>query len=104
VLDDIDRFQDSKHACAYLGLVPWLDESADVTHRGHITKGDKWLRRNLIECARAAVRKDANIREFYTRLRKIGRTSIEWEDDSIEPLWHQNRRGTFTGGSGQRRG
>ena len=30
VLDDIDRFPDSKHACAYLGLVPWLDESADV--------------------------------------------------------------------------
>jgi transposase len=70
VLDDIDRFPDSKHACAYLGLVPWLDESADVTHRGHITKkGDKWLRRNLIECARAAVRKDPNIREFYMRLK-----------------------------------
>ncbi len=67
--DDIDRFPDSKHACAYLGLVPWLDESADVTRLGHITKkGDKWLRRNLIECARAAVRKDPHINEFYTRL------------------------------------
>jgi len=69
VLDDIDRFPDSKHACAYLGLVPWLDESADVTHLGHITKkGDKWLRRNLVECARVAVRKDPHLREFYTRL------------------------------------
>jgi len=38
VLDDIDRFPDSKHACAYLGLVPWLDETADTTHLGHITK------------------------------------------------------------------
>jgi transposase len=36
-LDDPDRFPDSKHACAYLGLVPWLDESADTTHLGHIT-------------------------------------------------------------------
>jgi transposase len=70
VLDDIDRFPDSKHACAYLGLVPWLDQSADVTHLGHITKrGDKWLRRNLVECARAAVRKDPHLNEFYTRLR-----------------------------------
>jgi len=70
VLDDIDRFPDSKHACAYLGLVPWLDESADVTHLGHITKrGDKWLRRNLVECARAAVRKDPHLSEFYTRLK-----------------------------------
>jgi transposase len=69
VLDDIDRFPDSKHACAYLGLVPWLDETADVTHLGHITKrGDKWLRRNLVECARAAVKKDPHLREFYTRL------------------------------------
>ncbi len=69
VLDDIDRFPDSKHACAYLGLVPWLDESADVTHLGHITKrGDKWLRRNLVECARAAVKKDPHLKEFYTRL------------------------------------
>ena len=68
-LDDIDRFPDSKHACAYLGLVPWLDETADVTHLGHITKrGDKWLRRNLVECARAAVKKDPHINEFYTRL------------------------------------
>lgn len=69
VLDDIDRFPDSKHACAYLGLVPWLHETADVTHRGHITKkGDKYLRRNLVECARNAVRKDPHIREFYSRL------------------------------------
>ncbi|MDG6979918.1 MAG: IS110 family transposase [Nitrososphaerota archaeon] len=68
-LDDIDRFPDSKHACAYLGLVPWLDQTADMTHLGHITKkGDKWLRRNLIECARVAVRKDPHINEFYTRL------------------------------------
>jgi transposase len=68
-LDDVGRFPDSKHACAYLGLVPWLDESADVTHLGHITKkGDKWLRRNLVECARVAVRKDEHLREFYTRL------------------------------------
>ena len=25
VLDDVERFPDSKHARAYLGLVPWLD-------------------------------------------------------------------------------
>ena len=69
-LDDVDRFPDSKHACAYLGLVPWLDESADTTHLGHITKkGDKWLRRNLVECAAVAVSKDPHLNEFYTRLR-----------------------------------
>jgi transposase len=70
VLDDVERFPDSKHACAYLGLVPWLDESADTTRLGHITKkGDKWLRRNLVECARVAVRKDPHLGEFYARLK-----------------------------------
>ncbi|MDG7026717.1 MAG: IS110 family transposase [Nitrososphaerota archaeon] len=38
VLDGIDRFPDSKQVCCYLGLVPWLDETAEVTHRGHTTK------------------------------------------------------------------
>ncbi len=71
VLDDIDRFPDSKHACAYLGLVPWLDETADTTHLGHITKrGDKYLRKNLIECARAGIRKDQNLKNFYTRVKR----------------------------------
>lgn len=70
-LDDVDRFPDSKHACAYLGLVPWLDETADTTHLGHITKkGDKWLRRNLVECARSSITKDKHLKEFYTRLKR----------------------------------
>ena len=69
-LDNIDRFPDSKHACAYLGLVPSLHQSGDASFTGHITKdGNKFLRRNLIECARVAVRKDPHLREFYTKLR-----------------------------------
>ena len=70
VLNDIDRFPDSKSMPAPTrGLVPRLDESADVTLLGRITKkGDKWLRRNMVECARVAVRKDPHLNEFYTRL------------------------------------
>ena len=70
VLDDIDRFPDSKSMPAPTrGLVPRLDESADVTLLGRITKkGDKWLRRNMVECVRVAVRKDPHLNEFYTRL------------------------------------
>jgi transposase len=69
-LDDVDRLPDSKHACAYLGLVPSLHQSGGVTLTGHITKeGNKWLRRNIVECARVAVRKDPHLREFYLRLK-----------------------------------
>ena len=69
-LDNVDRFPDSKHACAYLGLVPSLHQSGDVTFTGHITRdGNKFLRRNLVECARAAIRKDPHLKEFYLKLK-----------------------------------
>jgi len=68
-LDDVNRFQNSKHACAYLGIVPSLHQSGDVSYSGHITRqGNKWLRRNLIECARWSVRKDPHMRQFYLRV------------------------------------
>jgi transposase len=70
-IGDIDRFPDSKHLCAYLGLVPSLHQSGDVMLTGHITKlGDRFMRRNMVECARVAVRKDARLREFHLRLRQ----------------------------------
>lgn len=70
-IGDINRFPDSKHLCAYLGLVPSLHQSGDTLLTGHITKqGDKFLRRNMVECARVAVRKDPRLKEFYVRVRQ----------------------------------
>lgn len=73
-IGDVNRFPDSKHLCAYLGLVPSLHQSGDVSLTGHITReGNQWLRRNMIECARVAVRKDSHLRAFHTKLaRKRG--------------------------------
>lgn len=69
-IGDVNRFPDSKHMCASLGLVPSLHQSGDVSITGHITgTGNKWLRRNLIECARVAIRKDHHLKEFYTKIR-----------------------------------
>jgi transposase len=70
-LDDVNRFPDSKHACAYLGLVPSVFQTGDVSVTGHITRdGNKFLRRNLVECARVAVRKDPHLKGFYLKLRR----------------------------------
>jgi hypothetical protein len=45
-------------------------QSPDVWVIGHITRtSNKWLRRNLIECARVAVRKDPHVKDFYLALR-----------------------------------
>jgi transposase len=68
-IGDVNRFPDSKHLCAYLGLVPSLHQSGDTTVTGHITKeGNKWLRRNLTECSRVAIRKDPHLRKFHLNL------------------------------------
>ena len=71
---DVNRFPDSRHMSADLGLVPMPHQTGDTKILGHITKtGNKWLRRNLVECARAAVKKDPHLREFYLRLTQEGR-------------------------------
>ncbi|HZW57273.1 MAG TPA: transposase [Nitrososphaerales archaeon] len=45
-IGDINRFPDSKHMCADLGLAPSLHQTGDISFTGHITKtGNKWLRR-----------------------------------------------------------
>jgi transposase len=69
-LHGVERFPSSKQACAHVGLVPSLHQSGDKVMLGHITRqGDKWLRRNLVECARWSVRKDPHLKEFYLRVR-----------------------------------
>lgn len=48
-LDDVNRFQDSEHACACLGLVPSLHQSGHLSYSDHITRqGNKWLRRTWL--------------------------------------------------------
>ena len=70
-LDDVERFQDSKHAAAYLGLAPSLYQSGDVSYTGHITKaGDPVLRSILIQCARASIKSDERMKEFYLRIKR----------------------------------
>ncbi|MDG7042190.1 MAG: IS110 family transposase [Nitrososphaerota archaeon] len=71
MLDDVERFQDSKHAAAYLGLAPSLYQSGDVSYTGHITKaGDPVLRSILIQCARASIKSDERMKEFYLRIKR----------------------------------
>ncbi len=70
-IGDVNRFQDSKHLAAYLGLVPSMHQSGDVSLMGHRTgTGDRFLRRDMLECARAAARRDPHLKEFYLRLKR----------------------------------
>ncbi|MDG7043458.1 MAG: transposase, partial [Nitrososphaerota archaeon] len=46
-------------------------QSGDESYTGHITRsGNKWLRRNLIECARIAIIKDEHLKEYYLKIKR----------------------------------
>jgi transposase len=45
------HFDSSEKFCSWMGICPGNNISANVRHSGHAAKGNKWLRRVLIECA-----------------------------------------------------
>ena len=69
---DPKRFQNDKEVASWAGLAPSTHQSAGKPSRsGHITKrGDKWIRRILVQCATVAIRtRDSQMRLFYLRIR-----------------------------------
>jgi len=56
-IDNINRFEDAKSLCAYVGLVPFVDNSADVVKHGKITKtGPGYMRTALVQAVLAMLR------------------------------------------------
>ena len=49
--DDIKRYASAKKYSAYAGLVPWVQNSNETIHHGHITKrGAVELRTAFVQC------------------------------------------------------
>ena len=70
-IGDAERFENGKKIVSWSGLAPSVYQSAGKNFTGRITKqGSKWLRRIMIQAARAAVRtRDSNLRRYYLRLK-----------------------------------
>ena len=70
-LGEVERFRSAKQVGAYAGLTSRVHQSGGHCYRGSITRqGSPWLRWILVEAAMKAVRKDAALQNFYTRVRK----------------------------------
>ncbi len=55
--DDIKRYASAKKYSAYAGLVPWVQNSNETIHHGHITKrGAVELRTAFVQCVMGMVR------------------------------------------------
>jgi transposase len=72
-----ERFRTAKQVGAYAGLTPRVHQSGGHCYRGSITRqGSTWLRWILVEAAMKAVRRDAALKNFYTRVRKRSSAKI----------------------------
>lgn len=69
-IDGVERFPDAKKLAAYAGLVPSTYASGSKVRHGGITKqGNKFLRWAFVEAIWPAIRKDANLRQYYQRIK-----------------------------------
>ncbi len=70
-LGEVERFRGTRQVGAYAGLTASVHQSGGHDYHGHITRqGSSWLRWVLVQVAMKAPRKDAKLRNFYTRIRK----------------------------------
>jgi len=53
---DISRFKSEGNLFSFAGLVPKIHQSGDVEWRGHIAKGDVFLKTTLIQCVLTHIR------------------------------------------------
>jgi transposase len=66
---DMGRFPSAGHLASWAGMCPGSYESAGKRHGGTTRKGDRWLRRALVEAACAAARKkDTALAARYRRV------------------------------------
>ena len=73
-IDQIERFPDASHLCAYAGLVPTTHASGGQVYHGRLLRGcDQWLRWAFIEAAWVAIGCSPYFGEFYRRHRTRGK-------------------------------
>jgi transposase len=89
---DMSRFPSSAHLASWAGLCPGNYESAGKRKRVGTTNGSPWLRRTLIESARAAARTKASY--FAAQYRQIAhrrgpnKAAVAVAHSLIDVIWH----------------
>lgn len=76
---DMSRFPSENHLCAWAGVSPGNNESAGKRKSGKTRKGNKTLKKTLVQCATSAVKnKDSFFFAQYQRLvvRKGGKKAV----------------------------
>ena len=65
-IGDINRFTHINHLASYVGLIPRVRESGEMTHTGGITfRCNNFLRVLLVEASWQAIRQDPALMQYY---------------------------------------
>lgn len=69
-IGDVGDFENADKLSAYFGIVPRVNNSNETIRQGHITKmGNKIARTALVQSTLIAIKYNAYLRSFYTRLK-----------------------------------
>ena len=89
---DMSKFPTPGHLCAWAGVAPASYESAGKRRPAGTRKGSPWLRRTLIESARAAARsKGSYYSAQYARIarrRGPNKAAVAVAHSILEVTWH----------------
>jgi len=89
---DMSRFPTSGHLCAWAGLAPASHESAGKRRPAGTRQGSPWLRRTLLEAARAAARtKGTYSSAQYSRIarrRGPNKAAVAVAHSMLDVVWH----------------
>jgi transposase len=89
---DMSRFPTAAHLASWVGLCPANHESAGKRRRAGTGHGNKWLRKAMIEAARAAARtKDSYFAAQYLqvmRRRGPNKAAVAVAHSLLEVIWH----------------
>ena len=94
---DMTKFPTAGHLASWAGVCPGNDESAGRRRSGRTTKGSKWLRQTLTECAKAASRtNDTYLAAQYARTRSrrgANRATTAVAHSILIACWHMLQTG-----------
>jgi transposase len=89
---DMSKFPTAGHLCAWAGVAPASNESAGKHRPAGTRRGSPWLRRTLIEAARAASRtKGSYYSGLYVRIarrRGPNKAAVAVAHSILETSWH----------------
>jgi transposase len=96
---DMSRFPTAGHLCAWAGVAPASYESAGKRKPAGTRHGSQWLRRALIEAARAAARTKATYYSAqYARIarrRGPNKAAVAVANSMLFTIWHLLTTGAF---------